>query len=206
MLMKESLIAIAMVFIFISCTKENPQTVEHEKTIPITEFEALKQEVAEMKELIANLKPGEAASGVSNADFDSFKESTTNEIDALKKENEDLKSQIGLFTAGFFEVDGLRFDKNGTLISVAKIENVVEEKLGGTLTLTTTRKYDSQGRLIEIYSSYNGGSIVNYGPYEWKKIMYEYNGMTCKITTQTATRNRPVDVPYDEEVKTNVYW
>ena len=204
--MKKTLIAIAVVLIGLSCTKENPSPTPQEKTVPVTEFEALKEEVAQLKAKVEALTPSEPGEGVSVEEFNTLKEDTTNEINALKEENEELKAQIGKFTSGFFEVDGLRFDRNGSLISLAKIESVVEEKAGETLTLTTTRTYDAQNRLIEIYSKYTGGNSVIYGPYEWRRIIYEYSGMTCKITTRTAKRNMPVGVPYEEEVKENVYW
>ena len=59
---------------------------------------------------------------------------------------------------------------------------------------------------MEICSKYSSASCVIYGSYEWKRIVYEYSGMTCKITTRTAKRNMSVYVPYEEEVKVNVYW
>lgn len=200
------MIAIAVVLIGLSCTKENPTPTPQEKTVPATEFEALKQEVAALKEKVASLTPGEGSEGVTEADLETLKQDMQKEIDNLKEENEDLKTQIGKYTSGFFEVDGLRFDRNGTLISVAKIESVVEEKKEGTLTLTTTRTYDAQNRLIEILRVYSGGNSVIYGPFNSQRVIHEYNGMTCKITTRTAKRNMPVGVPYEEEVQTNVYW
>lgn len=205
-IMKRSLFAIALVFIGLSCTKENPSATPQDKNVPVTEFEALKQEVAQLKAKIEALTPSEPGEGVSVAEFNTLKEKATNEINALKEENEELKAQIGKLTSGFFEVDGLRFDRNGTLISLAKIESFVEEKAGETLTRTTTRTYDAQNRLIQVYSKYSGGNSVIYGSYEWQKIIYEYSGMTCKITTQTAKRNMPVGVPYEEEIKEYIYW
>lgn len=204
--MKKSMVAIAVVLIGLSCTKENPTPTPQEKTVPATEFEALKQEVAALKEKIASLTPGEGSEGVTETDLEALKQDMQKEIDDLKEENEDLKAQIGKYTSGFFEVDGLRFDRNGTIISLAKIESVVEEKKQGTLTLTTTRTYDAQNRLVEIYRVYSGGSSVNYGPYRWQKVIYEYSGMTCKITTRTAEHNMDVTIPYVEDVKTYTYW
>lgn len=91
--------------------------------------------------------------GITAEEFSLPKQNTTDEINALKEENEQLKTQISLFTSGFFEVEGLRFDKNGTLISVPKIANEVSQKVGEK-TLTTTRAYDAEGRLTEIYRKY----------------------------------------------------
>ena len=204
--MKKSLIAIVLVLLGISCTKENPETSNQKITVPATEFESLKQEVAQLKSMVAALTPGEAAEGITVAEFNALKENTTKEINALKEENENLKSQIGLFTSGFFEIDGLRFDRNGTLISLAKIENEVSQKVGEK-TLTTTRTYDAEGRLIQIYRVYSGGSSLSAGsPYYWQKVIYEYNGMKCKITTQTSKYGTPAGMPYEEEITEATYW
>lgn len=193
--MKKTLIAFIIILGALSCTKENTENSNHEQTIPTSEFEVLKQEVAEMKSQIQNLTSSTQTSGVSMADFN-----------ALKQENEELKAQIGLLTSGFFEVDGLRFDKNGVLISVPKIEDEISEK-SGEKTRTTTRKYDDKGRLIQIYREYSGGSSILAGsPYYWQKVIYEYNGMTCKITTQTSKSGLPAGVPYEEEIKESSYW
>ena len=80
----------------------------------------------------------------------------TSEIEALRKEIEELKAQVALLTSGFFEVDGLRFDLNGTLISTEKIESeIVEDKsTNGSVKLTTTRTYDAEGRVTEIIRKY----------------------------------------------------
>lgn len=186
-----SVVSIALV----SCTKENPSETKQEPTVPTSEFEALKHEVEELKAQIRSLSPGETTPGVSIEEFN-----------ALKGENEDLKAQIALFTSGFFEVDGLRFDKNGTLISVAKIENEVSQKVGEK-TLTTTRTYDAEGRVIEIMRRYSGGSSITAGsPYYWQKVMYEYSGMSCKTTTQTSKYGLPAGTPYEEEITEATYW
>ena len=193
--MKKIFITIALFFTVLSCTKENNERVIPDSTVPTTEFEALKQEVEQLKAQVAALTPGDPANVV-----------TLEEFNDLKQENEQLKVQIGLFTSGFFEVDGLRFDKNGTLISVAKIENE-ESRQVGEKTLTTTRKYDAQGRLIEINRSYSGGSSLMAGsPYYWQKVLYEYNGKTCKETTQTSKYGLPAGTPYEEEISVLTYW
>ena len=192
---KALLIVFAALLAALSCTKENPSENKQEQTVPTSEFEALKQEVQELKTQVAALTPGEQASGVSVEEFN-----------ALKAENEEVKTQIALFTSGFFEVDGLRFDRNGTLISVAKIENEYSQKVGEK-TLTTTRTYDSQGRLIQIYRQYSGGSSITAGsPFYWQKEMYEYNGLKCKITTQTNKYGLPAGTPYEEEITEATYW
>ena len=193
--MNKTLIAIAIVFVAISCTKENSDKTTLEPTIPTSEFESLKQEVEQLKIKVASLSSGEPTDVVSVEEFN-----------ALKQENEELKTQIGLFTSGFFEVDGLRFDRNGTLISVAKLENEESHQVGEK-TLTTTRTYDAQGRLIEIYRKYSGGNSITAGsPYYWQKEMFEYNGMKCKVTTQTYKYGLPAGTPYEEEITETTYW
>ena len=126
--MKKCVIAIALVLLFSSCSKEEPTTTPKDQDIPLSEFQALKKEVEELKSTIASLTTGDQEKGVSKSEFDE-----------MKKENETLKAQVELLTSGFFEVDGLRFDKNGTLISVPKLESQATEKIGNN-TLTTTRK------------------------------------------------------------------
>ena len=132
------------------------------------------------------------------------------EFEALKQENDALKAQVELLTSDFFEVDGLRFDRNGTLISVPRLESEVVEEAGyvmvSVFTLTTTRTYDAEGRVIEIYRKYNTTSEWANIPYYWQKVFYEYNGKTCRITTQTNQRNMGAGVPYLEEITETTYW
>ena len=193
--MKKTIFAIACVIVALSCSKENTEDLNTEQSIPVTEFEALKQEVEKLKTQIEALTPGEPSEVVTIEDFN-----------ILKRENEELKAQISLFTSGFFEVDGLRFDKNGTLISVAKIEKEYTQKVGDK-TLTTTRTYDGEGRLIQIYRKYSGGNSITAGsPFYWQKVIYEYNGMSCKVTTQTNKYGLPVGTPYEEEITEATYW
>lgn len=194
--MKRSFISAVLIITLFACTKESPSEITPEPTVSTSEFEALKQEVAELKSRIQDLTPGEQTQGVSVEEFN-----------ALKKENEELKSQISLFTSGFFEVDGLRFDRNGTLISVPKLAAEVSEKASNNKTLTTTRSYDTEGRLIEIYREYSDGiSLFAGSPYYWQKVMYEYNGMSCKTTTRTYRSGLPAGTPYEEEVSEATYW
>lgn len=193
--MHKTFLGIAVFLVALSCTKENSDKSTPEPTIPTSEFEALKQEIEQLKIQIASITPGEPTDVV-----------TLEEFNALKQENEELKTQIGLFTSGFFEVDGLRFDRNGTLISVAKLENEESHQVGEK-TLTTTRTYDAQGRLIEIYRKYSGGSSISAGsPYYWQKEMFEYNGMKCKVTTQTYKYGLAAGTPYEEEITETTYW
>ena len=204
--MRKSLIIAAVILAAVSCSKDNTGKTTPESPIPTSEFEALKQEVEKLKDQMETLTSGDAIEGITAEEFNLLKENTTNEISALKEENERLKAQISLFTSGFFEVDGLRFDKNGTRISVAKIENEVSQKIGGK-TLTTTRTYDSEGRLVQIYRRYSGGDSISAGyPYYWQKVIYEYNGMKCKITTQTNKYGLPAGTPYEEEISESTYW
>lgn len=193
--MNKSIITFAVILAFISCTKENTDKSTPYQAIPASEFEALKNEVEQLKAQVAAISPGNPEDIVSVEEFN-----------ALKQENEQLKTQIGLFTSGFFMVDGLRFDKNGTLISLAKIEDEESHKVGEK-TLTTTRTYDAHGRLIQIYRKYSGGTSITAGsPYYWQKEMYEYNGMTCKVTTQTYKFGLPAGTPYEEEIVETTYW
>ena len=193
--MKKTIFTIVCAIIALSCTKENTEDSKIEQSIPINEFESLKQEVEKLKIQLEDLTSREPSDV-----------STIEEINALKRENEELKTQISLFTSGFFEVDGLRFDKNGTLISVAKLEKE-STQIDGDKTLTTTRTYDGEGRLIQIYRKYSGGNSINAGsPYYWQKVIYEYNGMSCKVTTQTNKYGLPAGTPYEEKISEATYW
>lgn len=54
---------------------------------------------------------------------------------------------------------------------------------------------------------YSGGSsITASSPYYWQKVMYEYNGMNCKTTTQTSKYGLPAGTPYEEEITEATYW
>lgn len=132
--------------------------------------------------------------------------SGSSELDVLKQEVELLKSQVASLTSDFFEVDGLRFDRNGTLISLAKIENEVTQKSGES-TLTTTRTYDAQGRLIQIYRVYSGlGQTMGTVPYNWQKVMYQFGNKTCRTITQTNKNGMTAGTPYEEVIKDTEYW
>ena len=122
-------------------------------------------------------------------------------------ENETLKAQVELLTAGFFEVDGLRFDKNGTLISVPKLEDeVVSDWREKNVKLTTTRTHDAEGRIIEVMNKYSGYNSMNSIPYYWQKTMYEYTGKSCKTTTQTYKSGLAAGTPYEEVITEATYW
>ena len=193
--MKRVIIASVAVLAIWACTKESLESNSQEAVVPKSEFEALKQEVARLKTQIESITSSDPASIVSVEEFNE-----------LKLENEQLKVQIGLFTSGFFEVDGLRFDRNGTLISVPKIDNETSQQVGDR-TLTTTRTYDDKGRLIQIYRAYSGGSSITAGsPFYWQKVIYEYNGLKCKTTTQTSRFGLQAGTPYEEEITETNYW
>ena len=192
--MKKHLFVISIILLAISCTKEQPETIKLDQEVPLSEFQALKKEVEELKAIVVALTPDSQEPGVSKSEFD-----------ALKQENEALKAQVELLTSGFFEVDGLRFDKNGTLISVQKLESQATEKVGNN-TLTITRKYDAEGRVIEILRDYNTHSEFSGGPYYWQKTLYEYTGKKCKTTIQTSKWGLPAGVPYEEEITEATYW
>ena len=196
--MKNVFIASMFLFLALSCTKEQPKTDNKEQDIPISEFQALKKEVDDLKATISSLT-GNQEQVVSKTEFDT-----------LKQENETLKAQVELLTSEFFEVEGLRFDKNGTLISLPKLESVMtrEEGIfaGSAITLTTTRTYDAEGRVIEIFRDYNPKREFASVPYYWQKEYYEYRGKTCKTTIQTNYKSMGAGVPYLEEITETTYW
>lgn len=128
------------------------------------------------------------------------------ELESLRMENKEMKEQIELLTSGFFEIDGLRFDKNGSLISVPIIENEVIEKKSDKIKLTTTRSYDGEGRLIEVYSRYSGYNSMSSVPYYWRKTLYEYGNKYCKTTIRTYRSGLPAGVDYEEEITDSKYW
>lgn len=216
--MKTPIITITILLLAISCTKQQPETKPEEQDVPLSEFQALKKEVEELRATIASLTPGSTDPStpqepkVSKEEFDSLKQENAalradfeREIGALTVENTSLKTQIGLFTSGFFEVDGLRFDKNGTLISVQKLESKSQQKVGSN-TLTITRTYDAEGRVTEIFRSYNTHSEFSSVPYYWQRTLYEYSGKNCKTTTQTNRYGLPAGTPYEEVITEATYW
>ena len=196
--MKKVLFASVFILLTLSCSKEEPKTENKDQDIPPSEFQALKQEVEDLKATISSLA-GNQEQVVSKSEFD-----------ALKQENEALKAQVELLTSEFFEVDGLRFDKNGTLISLPKLESETSSEegyyTGNVITLTTTRTYDAEGRVIEILRDYNPKREFASVPYYWQKVLYEYSGKTCKTTTQTNQKNMAAGVPYLEEITETTYW
>ena len=192
--MKKSLFVIATIVLAFSCTKEQPNTNKQDQDVPASEFQALKKEVEELKNQLKALTPGEGNPVVSVSEFEE-----------LKKENDQLKAQVEMLTSGFFEVDGLRFDKNGTLISVQKLESKSQQKVGSN-TLTITRTYDAEGRVIEILRDYNTHSEFAGVPYFWQKTLYEYSGKNCKTTTQTHKYGLPAGTPYEEVITEATYW
>ena len=185
--MKNHLFVITTILLALSCTKEQPETSKPNQTVPASEFEALKKEVEELKTTIASLTSG-------------------TDLETLKQENEALKAQVELLTSGFFEVDGLRFDKNGTLISVPKLEDKTTENVGYNTILTTTRKYDTDGRVIEILRDYKNDGMGAAVPYNWQKILFEYSGKMCKTTTQTSKSGLPAGTNYEEVITQQTYW
>lgn len=196
--MKKVLFASIFILLTLSCTKVEPKTENKDQDIPASEFQALKKEVEDLKATISSLT-GNQEQIVSKSEFD-----------ALKQENDALKAQVELLTSDFFDVDGLRFDKNGTLISLPKLESVMTREegsyAGSAITLTTTRTYDAEGRVIEILRDYNPKREFASVPYYWQKVLYEYDGKTCKTTTQTNQKNMGAGVPYLEDIAETTYW
>lgn len=189
-IMNKGLVVGAFILLLFSCTKESPQTDNKGQDIPANEFQALKKEVNDLKATVESLT-GNQEQSVSKSEFD-----------ALKQENEALKAQIESLTSGFFEIDGLRFDKNGNLISTPVLGNEIKEVLSQYNTYVTERKLDAEGRLSETKSYYVGGvSTMN-----WEKKIYEYNGKTCRITTQISEYGLPAGTPYWEYITETTYW
>lgn len=189
---KTLLIVFAVLLVALSCTKENPSENKQEQTVPTSEFEALKQEVQELKAQVAALTPGEQAPVVSVEEFN-----------ALKDENEALKEQVATLMSTFFEVDGLRFDKNGDVISVPRIE-ATYEKQTNTGKLSMTRTFDEQGRLIETYGQYSGYNSVQTPPYYWQRVAYQYNGKN--VTKNIETSSYSYGINTHKESTETTYW
>lgn len=89
--MRTVIFASIAVLAFWSCTKESPEKTNQEAMIPKSEFEALKQEVMQLKSQVAAFSSSDPTAFV-----------TVEAFNELKQENEHLKEQIGLFTSGFF--------------------------------------------------------------------------------------------------------
>lgn len=193
--MRKIFYASVLILTALSCTKEQPENNAQGQEVSASEIEALRKELDELKSTVALLTPGTQEPGVSAEVFE-----------ALKKENEELKEQVELLTSTFFEVDGLRFDKNGSIISTPLYGSESVQDLGSNRTLTTQRTLDEKGRLIETMSRYAGYNSINTPPFYWRKVMYEYNGKTCKTTTQTSKFGLAAGVPYEEEIKETTYW
>ena len=201
--MKKLSIAIVLVLLSLSCTKE-PTTPQNTNVTP-TELEALKAEIAELKSRVDALTPAEQ--GGSASEIAAIKK----DIEELKEKATELQAKVESVTTTFFDVEGLRFDKNGTLISTPKLQSVTTENksvAGVSVTLTTTRTLDDNGRLVKERFQYsNVSSVYKQGlPFIWKEISYEYNGKECKTTTQTNKYGLPPDVAYEEEVTDVTYW
>ena len=179
-----------------SCSKDNSTNNKpQDPTIPVSEFETLKRDFEELKAKVEALTPsssGNSEEVVSIAEFE-----------ALKQENETLKAKVESLTSVFFEVDGLRFDKNGEIISTPRIESTTEKQTNNG-TLTMTRTYDNKGRLIETYGKYSGYNSAMTPPYYWQRINYEYDGKTCKMTYQTHSYSYGVYT--HEETMETTYW
>lgn len=193
--MKPLFIACIILLATVSCTKEQPKTTPQEETVPASEIKALRQELEELKSTVAALTPSTQEPGVS-----------VDEFNALKKENEDLKAQVELLTSGFFEVDGLRFDKNGDIISVPLLGEEAVQDLGFSRTLSIQRTLDAQGRLKETMSRYAGYNSTSNPPFYWQKKIFEYSGKSCRVTTQTSKWGLAAGVPYEEEIVETNYW
>lgn len=138
-------------------------------------------------------------------------EVSVSDIESLQKEIAELKTIVESLTSTSIEVDGLRFDKNGSIISTPKLESITTENktVGGlSVTLTTTRTLDDKGRLIKMRSQYSDvSSIYQQGlPFLWKELTYEYSGKKCKTTTHTSKYGLPAGVPYEEQVREVTYW
>lgn len=199
-LMRKSIFAIALLSILLACQKENTTTPK-EPEVSTTDIEALRKEIEELRTTVESLKLN-----TGNTEENECKWASAEEVENLKRENEELKSQIQLLTSGFFEVDGLRFDKNGTLISTQVLDNQTTVKTSGNITLTTTRSYDAEGRVIEIMRKYSGYNSISSLPYYWRQELFEYNGKKCKETVRTNKYGLPAGTQYEEVITETTYW
>jgi cell division protein FtsB len=195
--MRYYLIALCCLLTIGACTKEQPDDNDKPQVDQMSEIESLRKEIEELKAQVEAMTPSDSESSVSMEEFE-----------ALKSSNERLKEQVDLLTSGFFEVDGLYFDLNGTLVSTEKIESqVVEDKsTNGSVKLTTTRTYDAQGRVIEIMRKYSGYNSMSSIPYYWRQELFEYSGKTSKTTTRTFKYGLPAGTPYEEVITEKSYW
>lgn len=196
--MKKIILSLVVLSTILSCTKEESglQNQKPEESVSVSEIETLRKEVQELRDLIETM--------TSLNDIEELK----NRLDSIPTSEDinEVKEQVGELTSQYFEVDGLRFDKNGDVISTPKYDNeIVEEKSGGKH--TTTRTYDGEGRLIELMKQYSGYSQGGQGlPYIWRQELYEYNGNTVVTTQRTYKWGLSVYVPYEEVITTTVYW
>ena len=169
-------------------------TPNPEPEVSATEMEALKKEVAELRSAIEDLIPDEEKPKIGIS---------VEEFEALKQENEELKAQVATLMSTFFEVDGLRFDKNGDVISTPKIENTYEKQTN-TGKLSMTRTFDDKGRLTETYGKYSGYSSAVNPPYYWQRVSYEYKGKT--VTKNTETSSYSYGIYTNKETSEVTYW
>lgn len=195
--MKKYLTVVFLMTILLSCTKEQLESTNKDNESQLTELQELRKEIENLKAQVDALTSSDSESGVSVTEFE-----------ALKAANEELKAQVELLTSGFFEVDGLRFDLNGTLISTEKIENVVvvNQNINGSVKLTTTRTHDAEGRVIEIMNKYSGYNSFSGLPYYWRQELFEYNGKTSKKITRTNKYGLPAGTQYEEVISEKTYW
>lgn len=193
--MKKTFISLLFLLTILSCTKEEPdssssQNQKLETDNLLSEIEALRQEVQELRDLLETI-------------------TIVSDLDAINQKLDDLndiKEEIGELTSYYFEVDGLRFDKNGNVVSTPKLENVVVENGSGNSTLTTTRTYDGEGRLIELMKKYSNYSMAETLPFIWKQEIYEYNGKTLITTRRTDKNGLPAGQDYEETITATEYW
>ena len=190
--MKHAILALSAILLVLSCTKEQPDTNKQDQA-SATEIEALRKEVKELRDKIEAITPTDPTQWVSASDFE-----------ALKQENEALKTQVQNLSSVFFEVDGLRFDLNGDVISTRKILATETTDYRNLYTLTTNRTYDAEGRLHETYSEFTNIKPTYTPPFFWQKELYEYNGKTVKVTTQAHKDYVAGSVV--EEVTETTYW
>lgn len=192
---RKFIFVIALLFTALACHKENTTQPEETK-VNSNDIEDLRQEIDDLRAIVESLKPGSG-----NVGEDDVKWVSSEEFESLRRENEELKAQVQKLTADFFEVDGLRFDKNGVLVSTQVLNKEVTEKISEDITHTITRTCDAEGRIIEIISEYSGYNSLSSLPYYWKQELFEYNGKMCKKTERTNMNGQ-----YVEEVTESTYW
>lgn len=118
--MKKIILSLIVLSTILSCSKDesDTQNQKSEENVSISEIETLRKEVQELRELV------EAMTSLNDI------EEIKNKMDSIPT-NEDIdevRSKVVELTSQYFEVDGLRFNKNGDVISTPKYDSEIVDK------------------------------------------------------------------------------